>query len=307
MVAPNTQDRRTYMGSHDTAGVVGAHPNLSPSQVYMNKVGLSEGFVPTEQMRWGLLAQPIILDEFARRMKVELEPERFFRHPSLPWFGGTPDATLVGRREGVDAKNVRYASPDEWGEPGSADVPEHIKLQAHHFMTLLDADAWHIAAWVAGCELRVYTIERDPEMSDLILEVDGAFWRDHVEPRIPPPVDGTDACRRLLLRTHPHAKAPLRLASPDEEGLLLRYAELDAASKRAEEELEAVKNAIIAAVGDARGIGGRAGKVTYTDTKGRSGFDADRLRAEHPGIAAAYEKTGQPGRKFNFTPAKEMK
>jgi hypothetical protein len=54
----------------------------------MDKLGLLPDKAPTERMTWGLNLQPAILTEFARRVAVDLEPERFIHHPGLPWFGG---------------------------------------------------------------------------------------------------------------------------------------------------------------------------------------------------------------------------
>lgn len=295
------EDRGTYLGSHDTAGIAGFHPQLSPSQVYMNKIGQSRGQTVTEPMHFGLVLEPLILAEYARRQAVTLEPQRFIRHPALEWFGGTPDGTVAGRKVGVDAKNVRYANPAEWGEIGSSEVPMHILFQAHHFMTLLDYEAWDIAVLVAGNEFRIYTIERDMEMSDLILEMDEAFWRDHVATQTPPPVDGSDACRRMLIRRSPKVSSDVRPATAEEFALLERYRAHKAEFDKMEVEKKRLENEIVSTIGSAKGISCDFARATLSEVKGRVSIDSKALRADLPDVAAKYEKCGEDTRSLRFT------
>jgi len=77
------EDRSTYLGSHDTSAIVGDNPWSTRMKVYMRKLKLVDDIEQTERMGWGLKLQPQILDEFASRKGVELEPERFIRHKKL--------------------------------------------------------------------------------------------------------------------------------------------------------------------------------------------------------------------------------
>ena len=301
------KDRRTYMGSHDTAAVSGFHPWLNPAQVFMNKTGMSKGQADNDQLYFGRLLEPVILSEFAERMHVTLSSPGFVRHPTLEWFGGTPDGMLDGRRAGVDAKNIRYLDPQKWGDDGSGDVPEYIAFQAQHFMALFDYPVWYIAALFAGCEFRIYPIERDREMSDLIVEMDGAFWNEHVVPKIPPPIDGSDSCRRMLERLHPKEKAAVRAATAEETDMLLILRGLEKQEESCKDEAERMRNLLRDSIGDAAGITCDFAKVSYKLAKGRAGIDTKALKAEMPAIAAKFEKTGDPTRALRVTFTKEKK
>ena len=298
------EDRGTYLGSHDTSAIFGLNPFMSPINVYMNKLGMSvhrnEDDIP-EQLQWGLNLQPAILKEFAKRMKCELEnEERFIRHPELTWFGGTPDATIVGAKAGVDAKNIRFGR-DKWGEEGSDEVPEYVAMQCHHFMTLLGYERWYVAVLFAGCELKVYEVARDDEISDMIIKTDSAFWRDHIEKEIPPELDDSASWRKYVERKFPKDNGDVRLATTDEILLLDQYRRQNALLKRREERVEELKTRLCASLGESAGITCELGRVSYKQAKGRVTLDGKRLKEEMPDVAKQYEKTGSPYRILRIT------
>lgn len=289
--------RRTYLGSHDTAAIFGMHPFLKPMNIYMNKVGMSAERGTTEVMEWGLRNQPAILAKFAERMKFDLEPERFIRHPTLEWFGGTPDATIAGFKAGVDAKNIGF-NRGEWGEDGTDQIPEYVAIQCHHFMTLMDYERWYVAVLFGGCHFRVFQVERDTEISDMILEADAEFWRDHVLADVPPPVDDTFAWRKYIDRKFPRADNPAREATPEEAALMHSYRREKAKLKRRESRVAKLENQLRLAIGDSLGLYSDIGKVSNNVCKPSIGVDVKRLREEMPLVAAQYEKIGEPYRKF---------
>lgn len=298
------EDRGTYLGSHDTSAIFGLNPWLRPINVYMNKLGMSvhrdEDDIP-EQQKWGLNLQPAILKEFARRMGCELEnEERFIRHPELPWFGGTPDATIVGDKAGVDAKNIRW-NRGEWGDEGSDTVPEYVAMQCHHFMTLLGYERWYVATLFGGCELKIYEITRDDEIADMIIKADSEFWTEHIQKETPPELDDSASWRKYVERKFPKDNGDVRMATVDEILLLDQYHRQNALLKRREARVEELKNRLVASVGESAGIVCELGKVSYKTHKGRVGVDAKRLRAEMPDVAKQYEKTGDEGRTLRIT------
>ncbi len=295
------EDRGTYLGSHDTSAIFSLNPFMSPINVYMNKLGMSvhrdEDDTP-EQLQWGLKLQPAILKEFAKRMKCTLEnEEQFIRHADLSWLGGTPDATIVGAKAGVDAKNIRW-NRGEWGEEGSDAVPEYVAMQCHHFMTLLGYERWYVAALFAGCELKVYEVARDEEISDMIIKADGAFWREHIQKEIPPELDDSKSWRKYIVRKFPHSENPAREAAPDEARLMDAYRREKAKLKRRESRVKLLENRLCLAIGDSLGLYSAIGKVSNNLCKGRADIDGKRLREEMPKVAAKYEKIGKPYRRF---------
>lgn len=293
------EDRSTYLGSHDTAAVFGLHPYTKPINVYMNKLRLAGEQEQTELMEWGLRNQRAILGKFAETMRCELSPERFIRHNSLSWFGGTPDGLLIGKKAGVDAKNISW-NRGEWGEPGSDQMPEYILMQCHHFMTLLNYDAWYVAVLFGGNRFAIYCVERDPEISDMIIEADGRFWKEHIEAETPPPDDGSESYREYIMRKFPKDNGDIRVATLEELKLIEEYREKKALLESCKEGVEKIKNQLCGRLENAAGIAGDFGKVTFKTVKGSELIDSKTLRAEMPDIAKKYTKTGNPSRQLRF-------
>ena len=295
-------ERRTYLGSHDTSAISGLNPWRKPINVYMDKRGMSVPQEPTERMRWGLSLQPAILSEFAERMGgVALEPERFIRHPSLPWFGGTPDATIAGRKAGVDAKNVQF-NRGEWGEENTDQVPRYILFQCHHFLALTGYEVWYVAALFGGCELRVYEVERDAEMVEMIIDMDGEFWSENILKEVPPEIDGSEGWKKYTERMHPKDNGLVRAATAEElhvfQDLRLTTEQLKMYERREEE----LKNLLRASIGDDAGIDcGELGKASYRLGKGRSTIDAEALRFNFPEAAKSCTRIGNPSRTLRVT------
>lgn len=295
----NDEDiRRTYLGSHDIAAIAGLNPYLSAMQVYLNKTTETKGQEITEPMRFGTLLQPIILGEFARRMKVELSDEFFYRHLIHEWFGGTPDALIKGRKEGVDAKNIGFKS-SEWGEEGTDQVPPYVFFQAHHFLTLFDYKRWYIAVLFGANRYETFVVNRNEEMSSIILELGSVFWNDHVLPKVPPAIDGSKASRKLLTSLFPDDDGKYREAEESEIGLIELYKQAKEKEESAKEELDYLRNRLMESIGDKKGIKyGDGGKAIVINKKGRETIDKKLLSEKYPEVAEECTKLGEPSKEI---------
>lgn len=296
--------RRTYLGSHDTAGIAGYSPYLTPMQIYMNKLGMTEGRETTPLMEWGTRLQAPILAKFAEVLEADLEGERFIRHPSLPWFGGTPDATIKGKKAGVDAKYVQYFN-EEWGDEGTDQIPRHLLFQCHHFLALMNYDVWYVAALGNRSQFRIYEVLRDQEIADIIIGMDGEFWKEHILREIPPPMDGSYSWRKYIERIHPKETAAVRAATPEESVWMEDLRRAEAEKNDAESRAEAAKNRLAASIGDAAGIVSDAGRITYKQAKGAARLDGKALLADMPNVYWKYATVGEPRRRFVATFKKE--
>ena len=299
------EDRSTYLGSHDTSAIVGDNPFMNRMDVYLAKKKLTDGIEQTERMTWGLKLQPQILDAFSERKGVELEPERFIRHKKLTWFGGTPDGTIKGRKEGVDAKCIRFAG-DDWGDEDTDQVPRYILWQCHHFMTLMNYDRWHVAALVGGQELRCYKVERDKELSDMIIEADRAFWEEHVLKEIPPEIDGSGSAKTYLDKKYVSHDEEIRVATDAEADLMLKLKDARTQLEEARALELLYQNKLRQAIGENAGLASEYGKITWKQQKGRMTFDSRSLQLENKELYEKYLKQGEPMRVFrvNFTEGK---
>ncbi|WP_233866747.1 YqaJ viral recombinase family nuclease [Paraburkholderia adhaesiva] len=188
--------RRKGLGGSDAAAALGQSRHVTAFQLYQEKLGLIPDDMvvspeAAERMEFGQLIEQVIADMYAKRYGVKLRRHnKLAQHARFPYMLASYDRTIDGRHEGVECKNVDALSYrfGEWGEEHSDQVPQEYLLQCHHYLATSGYDVWHLAACVGGNSLKVYHIERDPEMIDLVEQGEAEFW-EHVERRDPPPLD----------------------------------------------------------------------------------------------------------------------
>jgi putative phage-type endonuclease len=223
--------RKTGIGGSDAAAALGQSPHMTALELYHIKLGTSLAPRDTDDERtdFGRLMENVIAAQYARRFDVKLRRRNaIIRHPKHPWMLANVDRLIEGRKRGVEIKNVdsiAYRFNDEWGEPGSDQVPTAYLLQTAHYMATLDYPEWDLAACVGGNRLVVYHLVRDLELEEMLVEGEHRFWQ-HVEKREPPELDFNHATaigfmKRLFSGTNGET---IRLPA---EAEAMHYAKLD--------------------------------------------------------------------------------
>lgn len=122
-------------------------------------------------------------------------PIELVRKGSQPWAGDSIDALYFEGDEaaavyGGEAKTVDSMSKGAtlWGEPGTSQVPEHVRIQC----------LWHLLHWPAldriyvpvlfsaGFRFELYHVDRHQAAIDAIAEQAFEWWRAHIEGDIDP-------------------------------------------------------------------------------------------------------------------------
>ena len=210
-------DRMGYLGGSDAAAAVGLSKWQPAYELWLEKTGQ---LVPkderpqevAERLEWGNEMEAAIGRVYSRRTGFKIKrraQEVGVNHPKHPFLRAHVDYVVVGQRRGMDCKNVGgiyYAQSDEWGEPGSDNVPTHIYLQAMHYMAVLDYELWDIAALVGGNNLQIYTVPRNDAVIKDLVEGEVEFWA-MVQSKTPPPLDyDHPKTLELLQRQHRDVK-----------------------------------------------------------------------------------------------------
>ncbi|KVH51205.1 YqaJ viral recombinase family protein [Burkholderia diffusa] len=246
--------RRTGIGGSDAAAALGESPYLTPYELYLDKLGLAPPREETERMRMGRRLEAVIADEYALTRRVKLRRRNQpVRHPKYPWMFASPDRLVEGQRLGLEAKSVDPAAFrfGEWGDEGSDAVPTHYLLQTCHYMCVLGYEHWDLAALVGGNHLRVYTIHRDPELEEMLIEREHAFWK-LVEQREPPEPDfAHPSTLPLLKRLHPGTDGGVIELPPLAEALHRTRLDFDAQIKDCKAGADAARARLLQLMGDA--------------------------------------------------------
>ncbi len=247
------KQRRTCIGASDAAAVAGVGKWGSPLSVYLDKIGEGVETEPSERMQLGLLLERPIAEEWCRRVGAsDLRRQGFRRHPSIPYIGATPDFEAVHPEDGpvlVECKNSDTRSEWESAEDGDT-VPLQYFLQVQHQMIATGHRIAYLVVLIRGNELRSFRIEYDREVAEQMLETYADFW-EHVENRIPPEVDGSEATAQALSRMYPTDSGEEIVATIEETSTVEALLEARRDVVAAEERKTLAENRLKVRIGDA--------------------------------------------------------
>lgn len=306
----------TSIGASEAAACLGVSPWASPWDVYRRKMLAERNDATSEAMDRGNDWEPAVLNSYHRQTAHDLvTPAQVLGLPEgiatcwrddASWLRVSPDAyartaaTGLGLVEAKTASRGDGWSPEQcvierWDDAAAALVPPHYAVQAY-------VQAWVTGApWVDLCalvsafgwlQLRIVRLVADPvAMEGIVATL--AEWRErHLVRCEEPPIDGSEACTAVLARRfHMPAPRPVRIATAEQAARMARFAALGEQAKVIETERESLKNALIAETlaGEKLALSGDKtapyGQVQRAGATER--IDLDKLRREHPEIAAA--------------------
>ncbi|TDQ35245.1 YqaJ viral recombinase family protein [Aureibacillus halotolerans] len=295
------EQRKKGIGGSDASAVAGFNKYRSPIQVYLEKIGEAPDMdEPSEAAYWGNVMEDVVAREFATRTGMKVRKRNaILVHPEHTWMLANVDRLIVGKNEGLECKTASAFLSAQWdGE----EIPDAYLLQCQHYMAVTGYDAWWIAVLVGGNKFVHKRIERDQELIDNLIEIERAFWEDHVLAAIPPEMDGSEASTVLLSAMHPMSEPDSKISLPAEsstlaEALLQVKSELKDLTERKNE----YENKLKAQMGSNEK--GEAGTYTirwksYTQNR----VDSKRLKEECPDIYTRYSKETN-ARKFEVKEA----
>jgi putative phage-type endonuclease len=284
--------RKKGIGGSDAAAILGFSPWKSPMDVYLDKTGMAED-VPEDKNRQFLLElgtqlEPVIARLYERETGKHLQQPSpaMWTHSKHEILLGHPDRVVASDR-GVELKSENQFQ-NEFGDPGTDQVPYHYLIQCAHYMAIGNYPTWDVALLRGGATFAIYTLHRDLELEQFMLDELLAWWDHHIVQGVPPDVDSSDAWKVYLRKKFPADILPIKPTDQVALELLQRLAD----ARRGCESWETVKvemeNRLKLIIGEHEGLQGDFGKVTWRKTKDGSTTD----------MAAAFQwlanKTGTP-------------
>lgn len=287
-------ERKTGLGGSDAAAVCGQSEWRTPLAVYLSKTGEEPDSDQTPDQYRGTLLEPAVRQMYADATGLIVEtPRGIIRHPKLAFILGSLDGIASGRRV-VDFKTAR--SRRGWGEPGTDEVPTDYLYQTQHYMAVTGLPVADVAVLFGSFDFEIYTVEADAEFQEMMLAAELEFWRRVQEREPPEPSDARDA-----LRLYPSARVGVRVTATNEIAAMCGELQQVKYKLQTLEDLEDTLAANIKAhIGAADTLCGGDGKqlATWKNTKGRTRFDTDAFRNDHPELFNKYLRDGNPSRRF---------
>lgn len=306
------QERRSGIGGSDAAAILGLSRWSSPLQVWLDK----RGELPdreSEPMWWGRELEDVIAKRYELETSLPLtKPGSILYHPEHACLLANPDRLAPDR--GVEIKTARSA--DDWGRPGSDEVPIEYFLQSHHYMNVTGLRRWDIAVLFAGSDFRIYTIWFDPEVEQKMCSDLVGWWRTHIVGDQRPPIDGTSGTKRWLSDRFPREIDDVAPAPETADAIAAELHEARTQLDSWELKKAECENRMKALIGEAAGFDSKIWRCSWKRTKDGSDIDWEKLSATllgalDPPVRAeiiAMHTVPKPGvRRFLFTYPKKAK
>jgi len=203
------------IGGSDIATILGVNPWKTAEELRLEILGrldrYQEGNDATEA---GEIMEEGIRQLYAKRTgRTVHRSHQTLVHPEHDFLTVHIDGRVVGERRGLECKNVHWRMAQYWGEPGSDQIAEYYLPQVMADMLVMDYPCWDVAAYFGGPDLRIYTVERDSEWDDIIIEATKYFWETNVLQDVSCGIDLTrpDALRTIK-RLYPGTDGSTRQA-----------------------------------------------------------------------------------------------
>lgn len=281
--------RMAGIGGSDVSAIAGLNKYKSPMGVYLDKIGESPiEDITSEAAYFGNILEDVVAQEFTKRTGMKVR-NRFaiLQHPNHPYMLANVDRMIVGKKEGLECKTASEYLKGEWE---GDEVPTPYLLQIQHYMAVTDYDAWWIAVLLGGNKFIFKRIERDEEIIEYLIKLEGDFWANHVIKRNPPEFDGSEASSRLLQALYPQAepKSEIQLDKTVETLIEARDAYIEDITALETKKKE-IENQIKAQMGENE-IGHVGSRTVKWSNVTSNRIDTKTLKAEKPEIYQQYTK-----------------
>ncbi len=288
--------RSTGIGGSDVAAILGLSKFKTPLAVYQEKRGELGPQPDNDAMRWGRYLEPVVRQAYADATGYEVRvPTSMLRHPRHEFAVANIDGFVDGDAGRIfEAKTARTA--DGWGDAGSDQVPQAYLLQVQWYMEVTALPVADVAALIGGSDFRIYTVEADRELQQMLLDAAAEFWQRVQRGEPPEPVTVADAVARWgrASRTEQVTADEAALAAVDKlRALKAQQAALDA-------DEEAARAVVLRALGERDTLVSQDGKTlcTWRASAAPLRFDTAAFKAAHPALAAQFTKAGEPSRRL---------
>ena len=147
----------------------------------------------------------------------------------------------------VEAKTS--ANDDEWGRPGTDEIPTHYLTQCYWAMHVSGVHETRVPVLTSRLRFEEYVVQHDPEVGKLLEERCREFY-DTLTADTPPPLDDSVSTLDCMKRLHPDIEAGLTVEVPAD--LAGRFLTVTAAIAVFEEQVRGLRSELYELAGRAQ-------------------------------------------------------
>ncbi len=307
--------RQKGMGGSDVASALGLNPYRTPLDLYLSKTEEIVEDTENEATHFGHVLEPVIADEFARRMGVTLQEMPQMEAPGEPWRVANIDRAIVNPEIAETVEVVKDAKPGEplittdsileiktarsfmshlWGESQEEElkagnvqsehkIPLYYETQIQWYLGVTGAKVCYLAVLLDTSDFRIYRIPRNQDVIDAIVERCRHFWFENVQKRVPPEAINSDDVKKLYQRDD----GEMTEANVEALEAICELRAINEQIRGIEEQKKALQERLILTIGEHSGLTIDGVKAASYKAQDRSRFDTKTFKADHPDL---YEK-----------------
>ncbi|WP_349764321.1 lambda-exonuclease family protein [Fusobacterium sp. SYSU M8D902] len=289
------------VGGSDIGAILGVNKYKSAIDVYIDKTEGNKN-IGNRFTHFGHKLEKIVFEEFQERhknMKCYTVPYTIQRGVCVANVDGMIYDPGKDRYGILELKTTSAYNKDEW--TGDT-VPQSYYAQVQHYLFVTGLSYAYIACLVGGNDYKEFYIERSLEDIDYLQEKATDFWKNHVEKRVPPMLDGSDSYSKYLLeRADKDNKEVVELNELNTKAEEIKV--LEEQMKSLEQQIKLKKQEIILELNN-----NHCNKAISTDYKftisvqARSSVDKELMEKENPELVAQYKEVEK-----RYSVSKEIK
>lgn len=265
---PGSPEWLQKMSASKIAAVLGLSTYESPYSLWHRMRGDIPPEADDDVKRRGHYLEPAIAAWFAdQHPDWRIEPTGTWQHRHRTWQTASPDRVVL-KPDATDAllqcKSANGADGDEWGEPGTDQVPPGVHAQCLWELDVTGMTVCHVAVIGPWLEFAEYVIERDEREQALLREA-GLSFLQSIERDERPDIDETNATYQAVKQLHPLIEPRDADVDPD---LAVEYCRARHALKAAEARAQHATSLVADAMGNAKRA--RHGDLTIARRQAKS-------------------------------------
>lgn len=279
--------RKSGIGGSDAGAVCGLNPYRTAMQVYQDKVSEEIEEMDNEAMRQGREFEDYVAKRFmeATGKKVRRANAMFYNE-EYPFMLADVDRMVVGENAGLECKTASPYMADKWKD---GNIPLSYQIQCYHYMAVCNADAWYLAVVIYGREFKYYKIERDEAVIADLIQIEKAFWENHVMKQQIPDPDGSKLADSVIAEYYKNSIADtIPLTGFNEK--LERRQELSELIGRMDMEKKKIEQELKLYLGENERAENEQFMVSWKSVQSNR-LDEKRLKEEEPEIYEKYKKS----------------
>lgn len=248
-VEPGDPEWLKLITGSKVAAILGLSPWESRFSLWHAMAGTIDREPPTVEQTRGHYLEPVIGQWWADQHTDHklTRCKSTFAHRHRKWQAASPDGLIVGPdgRATFEAKTAA-SSDEEWGRPGTDEIPPYYRCQVVWTMDTLGLRRCHLAVLTSYLEFRSYVVEFDEAEAEFMRAAAVEFLRS-LETGTPPDIDDSAATYSTLRRLHPDI---LDVDVTVDEQLADRFRAAQIAYEAAEREKRFATALVAAEIGD---------------------------------------------------------